>query len=250
MKGPVEAAEFTRNKRMHKYAARLAGRNYQEWGSTMNPVYITVPPLGVNNYTEVGHGYCRPTDVGGDCSTGRQGAWDRVRSRHACLQRCDSCERCRFVSFSANLPDCSWYASCDVSRLRTEHRSFVTLAAHGRGPIEAEPPWRTVKLEIAGASPGYCAVTEPAARGDCTIGDSGLLGTRARPPRNLRQCTELCHNCARCAFVSWSAKNADCSWYSEWCGSSHLNTATSLRCIGIDRLSPSLAATWTICVDR
>ena len=66
-------------------------------------------------------GHCGETVVANNeqpCrSTGRHGAWDAaqiaVSSLEACAMYCLAhCPRCRFVSFSANNKDCSWYHSC------------------------------------------------------------------------------------------------------------------------------------------
>lgn len=60
------------------------------------------------------------------------------------------------------------------------------------------------------AKPGYCSTTLHA--GNCTLGDAGiLLGVSS-----LRNCMARClQECSRCAVVSWSATNRDCSWYAE-----------------------------------
>ena len=58
--------------------------------------------------------------VQADCQTGQSGALGLPREafanwvslRTACQARCLRCERCRFVSFSLEHSDCSWYSSC------------------------------------------------------------------------------------------------------------------------------------------
>ena len=56
---------------------------------------------------------------------------------------------------------------------------------------------------------GYCGQTELG--GDC---DKGHLGSWAGA-RTLHACAKKCSDCARCAFVSFSAQFGDCSWYSS-----------------------------------
>jgi hypothetical protein len=43
------------------------------------------------------------------------------------MQKCSGCARCRYVSFSREWSDCSWYAACDVTRLEQEMPGFATL---------------------------------------------------------------------------------------------------------------------------
>ena len=61
-------------------------------------------------------GYCAATAFGGDCSLDTQGAFTSP-SGDACVEQCKRCERCRFVSFSKRLNDCSWFSQCDMQQL-------------------------------------------------------------------------------------------------------------------------------------
>lgn len=80
-------------------------------------------------------GFCNTTDVGGDCASGAQGAWQMRAEqtehidtlRAACLKLCDECERCRFASYSSRWRDCSWFHACDLSNLHSEIRGFETV---------------------------------------------------------------------------------------------------------------------------
>ena len=68
-------------------------------------------------------GHCGATVDGehGDCDLGDKGwiglrpsqsrSWDSAR--RACVAACRDCDRCRFVSFSLQYKDCSWYHSCE-----------------------------------------------------------------------------------------------------------------------------------------
>ena len=72
-------------------------------------------------------GHCGVTsfDAPSDCAHGDKGVLGLLpqevetplKAARACLARCAACERCRFVSLSRRLADCSWYSSCDLSRL-------------------------------------------------------------------------------------------------------------------------------------
>lgn len=48
------------------------------------------------------------------------GGYYGVRTRQHCVDFCFArCRQCRYVSFSKELNDCSWYARCDLTALRT-----------------------------------------------------------------------------------------------------------------------------------
>ena len=67
-----------------------------------------------------GNGACGATENGGDCATDSQGAWPMAPSRHSlatCIAMCRCCERCRYISYSAQNEDCSWFAKCKMGRL-------------------------------------------------------------------------------------------------------------------------------------
>ena len=94
-------------------------------------------------------GHCGATSQGvSDCKSGSQGSfgldfrhgpssviWSRAARR--CLKRCAECERCNFVSVSLPHSDCSWYHSCDLTRLQLEPPGFHTYRANER---LVEPP--------------------------------------------------------------------------------------------------------------
>jgi len=76
-------------------------------------------------------GFCRPTEYGGDCLRGDEGAWPGVKDLSACITRCKQCARCAVLSYSRAQDDCSWYAWCDLYDTRrppTTGRDYVTLA--------------------------------------------------------------------------------------------------------------------------
>lgn len=110
-------------------------------------------------------GHCGATVDGehGDCDLGDKGwiglrpsqsrSWDSAR--RACVAACRDCDRCRFVSFSLQYKDCSWYHSCEslVTKpegfrtvlVRNETGESVAVARkrrrHGRrrdGPLSSE----------------------------------------------------------------------------------------------------------------
>ena len=87
-------------------------------------------------------GYCARTKAGvSDCTAGTSGSWSLAKQRplhwpkavRLCLDLCDGCERCRFVTVSVKYADCSWYQSCNLGRtLRNEKfaqpRTFLSAA--------------------------------------------------------------------------------------------------------------------------
>ena len=60
---------------------------------------------------------------------------------------------------------------------------------------------------------GYCATTD-VTRDDCPrIAASGSWPARHNGIRDLTGCVRKCQRCARCAFISFSRANDDCSWF-------------------------------------
>lgn len=58
-------------------------------------------------------GHCGETKSDeGSCYEGSKGSWQDVSTPEDCLRKCEFCARCRHVSHSARLRDCSWYAEC------------------------------------------------------------------------------------------------------------------------------------------
>ena len=74
-------------------------------------------------------GYCEVTQPGEgkDCLPhDTKGAFVRLWggsdiSQESCVERCRACAQCRFVSFSASQGDCSWFSSCQLSKLGSAH---------------------------------------------------------------------------------------------------------------------------------
>ena len=64
---------------------------------------------------------------------------------------------------------------------------------------------------------GYCAPSAGELGGDCSAGDSGSWSLGRNRIRSLQACVARCRQCARCAFVSYSAApvHSECSWYSD-----------------------------------
>merc|ERR1712138_87135 len=74
-------------------------------------------------------GFCRPTEFGGNCDSGDDGAWNRL-DRQACVAKCEACPRCAVLSYSRKNDDCSWYAWCDLADTRrppSNAEDYVTL---------------------------------------------------------------------------------------------------------------------------
>ena len=86
------------------------------------------------------------------------------------------------------------------------------------------------------ARPGYCGATRSGFTGDCQAGGKGSfwLGQRGKGSATmgeqekslLEQCLALCAGCARCRFVSFSAKWHDCGWFHE-CALDRLKNETT-----------------------
>ena len=89
-------------------------------------------------------GFCsRTAEKQGDCKRGDKGAFAREEfsspgknghTLNACVAACRRCTRCAFVSFSAAMNDCSWFAHCPSRLPRTEEsRLFVTVRVEKKG---------------------------------------------------------------------------------------------------------------------
>ena len=94
-------------------------------------------------------GYCAPTKAGSsDCATGASGSW-KLTSRESaslqgaadsCLRRCRECGRCRFISVSAKLSDCSWFHDCPNEYLHHFPRGFMSVPVERVETPEAPEP--------------------------------------------------------------------------------------------------------------
>ena len=196
-------------------------------------------------------GYCGVTHQGlpGNCTAADQsGSWtmrserNHWRLRSACLRRCMQCQRCAYVSLSLQEGDCSWYAACNLSALQSDspsgHRSArvrnsgrvrqavpIALAEFDAADarVAAAPSWRITAPPAARASivaaehqklparHGYCGLTLVPGK-SCITGDRSFWKP---PPTTLAGCVARCRSCARCAVISFSRKQRDCSWYAE-----------------------------------
>ena len=79
-------------------------------------------------------GYCQRTQDEGTCANGDKGSFslakelDWAAAAEACLNRCDQCARCRYISVSANFHDCSWFFTCNLARLQSDVPGFASGA--------------------------------------------------------------------------------------------------------------------------
>ena len=86
-------------------------------------------PRSIAASSAVSPGFCGLTEGEGDCAAGRQGAWEvgragsteGVQDLAGCIARCERCGRCNYVSFSYHNEDCSWFHSCNLGALVTNH---------------------------------------------------------------------------------------------------------------------------------
>ena len=82
-------------------------------------------------------GHCGVTTRGGNCSSELQGGWPLAsrqaanwdRAREACTEHCRTCLNCRYVYFSLQHSDCSWYAGCNIEKLARMPQGFRTMWA-------------------------------------------------------------------------------------------------------------------------
>ena len=92
------------------------------------------------------HGFCDTASQGHDCLKGTKGSWPscaisnlsqssnpiarphEVSLQTSCLRACLECPRCKYISFSEQWGDCSWFHVCDLSQLRSDVPGFHTIA--------------------------------------------------------------------------------------------------------------------------
>ena len=204
-------------------------------------------------------GYCEEVAANvGDCTSSTFGNWQipqraagsRESAKAFCVGRCAECARCAYVSVSSEWHDCSWFAHCDLSRLKTGVRGFESIAisasdatamlsasgGHRAGanatacPAEFRLAERTVaraalfdpalgewlRSSRVGSCSGPLAVLSDGL-GDCVHGDGGVFALSeaetAEWPRAARACLQHCTGCRRCAYVSVSRRDGFCAWH-------------------------------------
>ena len=69
-------------------------------------------------------GYCSSVTAGkkASCDTDTSGTWKvwdglNATGMHTCATRCQACDRCRFVSYSARFGNCDWFTACNLDAL-------------------------------------------------------------------------------------------------------------------------------------
>ena len=119
----------------------------------------------------VGHpGYCGVTGDAQErgCVPDKKQGWfsTGIVRLEQCLQTCAKCDGCHYVSFSKRMNDCSWYARCNLQRLKTangqHHRSY--RMRHDNGTILAAITAQLARRLSAPATNGSLWVREPARR--------------------------------------------------------------------------------------
>ena len=113
--------------------------------SSSTMVLLTCVSLG-SLILRTSRGHCGVTPNEADCAAGSMGAWTET-STTGCIQRCLECARCHFVSFSAELQDCSWYNKCShLEGADGTHETVQvcpsTLPCPGPNPILGRCPAR------------------------------------------------------------------------------------------------------------
>ena len=74
----------------------------------------------------------------GSCERGTQGTWTMVATKtdlavrgllQMCRAACRDCPRCRYISASARLHDCSWFSKCNLGQLEPDAEPVDYLSA-------------------------------------------------------------------------------------------------------------------------
>jgi hypothetical protein len=171
------------------------------------------------NRSVVAHGrqgFCEVTtfEVQG-CHMAPKGIFPRASSAHECRQLCIRCPLCQYVSFSLRLRDCSWFQSCNLSRLlggrgRTGHVTYKVRQTDS--VLEALDPPQLITR-------GLCA---RAAMDDGKTCQSGAKGGWVLPTdsmnnwsKAMQECHNRCAACHSCHYFSASASSRRCHWYAQ-----------------------------------
>lgn len=175
-------------------------------------------------------GYCETAEVADaeQCRVSTKGSFslraDELTSwkvaKAACVKKCHGCANCRFVSVSKEFRDCSWFAYCDLDRLKTAVSGFYSTA------VRHEP------LPANLSYPGYCDGAQGvcsdagAAADECNerYCKSGLVDAGSWPLADREvtswstakaACAAKCEACASCRYISFSLTHKDCSWFAD-----------------------------------
>ena len=118
-------------------------------------------------------GYCGATRFGSNIAKcqrpGSSGAWqlretsDLKAAAEECLRRCAGCAQCRYVSVATERGDCSWFASCDLSKLKRNKRDvsgFVTFMANATIGTSVDGRNKVLQRRLRRAERHRAAVTK------------------------------------------------------------------------------------------
>ena len=121
-------------------------------------------------------GFCaytdaQPVSAAKDCGTPGvvKGAWRLARAGQ-CVRRCEACDACVYVSFDPADRDCSWFTTCEVSRLKSLRSNWHHTLVVRRGaaivtprPLPQLPPFPPNLPEdgTQGYSPYFYKMDEP-----------------------------------------------------------------------------------------
>ena len=123
----------------------------------------------------------------------------------------------------------------------TACRTGPTGAEAGTSPTPASRQGAAEQSWPANASRnGFCGVTNDGVEGQCSGSHSdrgrfvGSWFARIHRIRSFADCAGRCVACARCAFVTYSPANDDCSWYSySACSLDRLSPEPSFRTVQV-----------------
>ena len=235
-------------------------------------------------------GYCSLMSASlGFCEVSDQGSWAGVRSPAECVERCASCRRCRFVSFTlANATEssvhdqsgerhghppswwrCRWFRHCDLADLRSTPagaqpwQHYVTVSAAASNDLtgvrrrrrpsftSAPPPPPPPSPPITLAIATLLEATAGARRpGVAALDESVTSAESARIPIEGAM-VQWCQNVGRLARALPSHFQVEALLMSAMVGIER-RLATSAGCRGLTRalVSPELRELATACVMK
>ena len=166
--------------------------------ATVLPSLVYQPQHSIDLHT-VSPGFCDKTtdaDRRSSCTVDKRGTF-KVRPAdtaswpamaRSCMKQCDACAHCRYISFSREWSDCSWFRACNLTKLGQQLPGFATLPA---GVNVKAVDWSPVRARDRTAQLGSSRENNHDSPWTCKaplfewINASGLLTLRG-PGRPLR----------------------------------------------------------------
>ena len=177
-----------------------------------------------SNMQDIMQGYCETTSIGeGHWCTGRKGAWP-IADEAQCLAACAACPRCYYVSHSMGgprmqEPDCSWFASCDMSQLHNtyplsapaelRHKTFRVRRSDGT-LLDRPASLELTAAQRLGTVEWMRNLVDPSRAWLVQVGANVHAPTSYFNVRSSAHSNSYCSHCHKFALQVWLRVSAPC----------------------------------------